>query len=82
MATNSYTRESILAPVNHILINGIAVSGDETFAKAVAKTFCDNMVQNGFPEKFNALTGSPISDPAYTWTSSVFLILVPQFLSN
>jgi len=80
--TNSYTRGSIWAPVNHILINGIAASGDETFAKAVAKTFCDNMVQNGFPEKFNALTGSPESDPAYTWTSSVFLILIHQFLSN
>ena len=78
--TNSYTRGSIWAPVNHILIDGIAASGNTAFAKEAAKIFCNHMAQNGFPEKFNALTGKPESDPAYTWTSSIFLILVNRFL--
>ena len=80
--TDSYTRGSIWAPVNHILIDGIEASCDAAFATEAAKTFCDHTAQNGFPEKFNALTGQPESDPAYTWTSSVFLILTYQFFTD
>jgi len=37
-------------------------------------------IQSGFAENYDALTGEARRDPAYTWTSSVFLILAHEYL--
>ena len=36
---------------------------------------------HGFAENFNALTGEGLRDLAYTWTASVAMILVSDYLS-
>jgi hypothetical protein len=38
--------------------------------------------QSGMHENFDAITGDGLRDPAYTWTSSVFLIFAHQLLSG
>jgi len=48
----------------------------------VARRFCDLAKQSGFAENYNARTGEPLRDHAYTWTSSVFLILAHEYLAD
>lgn len=36
--------------------------------------------KNGFAENFNALTGEGLRDLAYTWTASVAIVLVKEYL--
>ncbi len=79
--TDSYTRGSIWAPINYILIDGLEACGEHDFAKEVAKRYCDHLAKTSFSERHDALTGKPLSDPAYTWTSSVFLILAHNYLN-
>ncbi len=78
--TESYTRGSVWAPVNLILIDGLMASGENNFAKEVARRYCIHLTKIGFPEKFNALTGNSENDRAYTWTPGVFLTLVQTIL--
>ena len=78
--TDSYTRGSIWAPVNLILIDGLIASGEETFAKEIAQRYCNQLSKVGFAEKMNALTGECERDPAYTWTPGVFLTLIQTIL--
>lgn len=33
-------------------------------------------------ENFDALTGKPLRDQAYTWTASVFLVLAHEYLAR
>jgi hypothetical protein len=41
----------------------------------VARRFCETCRTSGFAENFDAITGAPLRDKAYTWTASVFLLL-------
>ena len=49
-------------------------------AQAVA--FCNTVKDNGFAENFDAITGEANNDPAYTWTSSVYLTLLFEYLKQ
>jgi len=42
--------------------------------------FCNLASKEGFAENYNTVTGPALCDRAYTWTSSVFLILASQYL--
>lgn len=78
----SYTRGPVWAPLNIFVIDGLYNAGEPEFAKELAKRFC-NLCKNGeFAENFNPLTGQPGRDPAYTWTSSVYLVLMHQFFKK
>ncbi len=50
--------------------------------KTVVGNGQDTCAVSGFAENFNAVTGDPLRDPAYTWTSSVFLTLAREFLAD
>ena len=63
-----------------ILVYGLRDAGELEFANLIAKSFCDMAAQNGMAENYNALTGECLRDKAYTWTSSVFLILANELL--
>ncbi|WP_158559390.1 amylo-alpha-1,6-glucosidase [Deminuibacter soli] len=80
--TNSYTRGSIWAPVNYILVDGLKSCGEKVFAEQIAKTYCAHLAAKEFPERHDARTGEQKSDPEYTWTSSIFLILASQYLNK
>ena len=78
---DGYWRGPIWAPSTLLLVDGLANCGEKEFAKEVAKRFCDMVAENGCAENFDALTGEGLRDKAYTWTSSVFLILAHDYLS-
>lgn len=72
---DGYWRGPVWGPSTLIIIDGLEALNEHIFAKELATRFCQNCIKNGFPENYDALTGQPLRDPAYTWTSSVFLIL-------
>ncbi len=77
---DGYWRGPIWAPSTMILVEGLAACGEEELARDIARRFCDMAASVGFAENFNAQTGEALRDRAYTWTSSVFLVLGHEYL--
>ena len=81
-AKNGYWRGPIWAPTTYIVVKGLSACGEEEFAKEISRRFCDMCREGGFAENFDALTGAPLRDRSYTWTSSVFLVLMQEYLTK
>lgn len=79
---DGYWRGPIWAPPMALIIEGLADLGERAFARELARRFCDCVCRSGFAENFDARTGAPLRDPAYTWTSSVFLLLAHRLLET
>jgi putative isomerase len=75
---DGYWRGPIWAPVTMLLAEGLDSAGEHALAKKVREDFCRMAQQNGMFENFDAISGDGLRDPAYTWTSSVFLIFAHQ----
>lgn len=74
-----YWRGPMWAPALMMVVDGLLDAGETVLAKDIARRFCDDCVTGGFAECYNARTGAPIHDPAYTWAASVFVILSQLF---
>ncbi|MEH7073134.1 amylo-alpha-1,6-glucosidase [Neobacillus drentensis] len=72
---DGYWRGPIWAPTTMLLVDGLLASGERETAIEVAEKFCRMASNSGMAENYNALTGEGLRDPAFTWTSSVFLVL-------
>jgi len=77
---NGYWRGPIWAPSTMIIVEGLAAAAKKEFARKISLKFCDMVARSGMAENFDALTGTGLRDPAYTWTSSVLLILAHEYL--
>ena len=77
---DGYWRGPIWAPSTMILVEGLAACGEGELARDIARRFCDMVAQSGFAENFNAQTGEPLRDRAYTWTASIFMVLGHEYL--
>lgn len=77
-----YWRGPIWAPPTMILVDGLLAAGETGLARDIASRFCALCKKSGFAENFNALTGAPLCDRGYTWTSSVFLLLTKAYASD
>ena len=81
--SDGYWRGPIWAPSTYLLVDGLKRGGREDLAKRIASGFC-NMVQNkakGNFENFDAITGQGLRAPGYTWTASVFMLLLWEYLT-
>jgi len=78
---DSYWRGPIWAPTSMLLADGMDSIGQKTLAENLRLDFCTMVQQNGISENFDAKTGAGLRDPAYTWTSSVYLIFAHQLWS-
>ncbi|MGL4609274.1 MAG: amylo-alpha-1,6-glucosidase, partial [Trueperaceae bacterium] len=76
--SDGYWRGPIWAPSTHLVVRGLEACGYHELARDISVRFCDMCKQYGFAENFDALTGQGLRDVAYTWTSSVFLLLAHQ----
>ncbi|HAS83634.1 MAG TPA: glycogen debranching protein [Verrucomicrobia bacterium] len=72
---DGYWRGPIWAPSTFLAVTGLERSGHGDLAAVIADRFCKLCAKSGFAENYNAITGAPLRDPAYTWTASVFLLL-------
>jgi glycogen debranching enzyme len=78
--SDGYWRGPIWAPATMIIVDGLSDAGEEAFARELARRFCDMAARTGMAENYDAITGEGLRDRAYTWTSSVFLILAYEYL--
>jgi len=77
---DGYWRGAIWAPPIAIITDGLREAGETQLAGVIARRFCDLCVKSGFAENYDAVTGKGLRDPAYTWTSSIFLLLASEKL--
>jgi hypothetical protein len=73
--SDGYWRGPIWAPSTYIVVTGLVRCGYTALARRISERFCAMCAESGFAENFDALTGAPLRDPAYTWTASIFLLL-------
>ena len=79
---DGYWRGPIWAPSSMLIVEGLAAMGEVELASKISRKFCDMAARSGMAENFDALTGQGLRDLAYTWTSSVFLLLGNERLST
>lgn len=79
---DGYWRGPIWAPSTCLIVWGLDAAGRAELANKVAERFCRMCAAAGFAENFNALTGEGLCDRAYTWTSSVFLLLAERLVER
>jgi putative isomerase len=72
--SDGYWRGPIWAPSTMLIAWGLEEVGESQFSEGLKRRFCSLAQQNGMAENFDAQTGAALRDPAYTWTSSVFLV--------
>jgi putative isomerase len=61
-------------------MTGVIDIGEKEMANTIMQAFCTMCVEHGFYENFDAKTGAGNVDPAYIWTSSVFMIFANQLV--
>ncbi|WP_442601299.1 amylo-alpha-1,6-glucosidase [Paenibacillus sp. KN14-4R] len=81
-SSDGYWRGPIWAPSSMLLIDGLTRSGELEFAQNLAAKFCGMAARSGMAENYDAITGEGLRDPAFTWTSSVFLILANEWVQS
>ena len=78
--SEGYWRGPIWAPVMLLIADGLRRCGETEAAGALARDFCEAVLKGGMAENFDALSGRGLVDPAFTWTSSVFLHFAGRYL--
>ena len=73
-----YWRGPIWAPETLMIVDGLRRGGYARQAQEIARRFLDLCARGGFAENFDAVTGAPLCDKAYTWTSSAFLEMMRE----
>lgn len=73
---NGYWRGAVWAPVMYLLYDALSQAGALSAAQKTAEAYCRAVLRGGPAENHSALTGEGLRDPAYTWSSSVFLMFV------
>ncbi|MFQ6115089.1 MAG: trehalase family glycosidase [bacterium] len=82
--SDSYWRGPIWAPSTYLIVDGLRRGGNYDLALKIARGFC-NMIKNnagGNYENFDAVTGKGLRAPGYTWTASVHMLLLTEFISK
>lgn len=77
---DGYWRGPMWGPSTMLVVDGLLDCGERELATTIAKRYCATCAASGFAENFDAQTGASLRDPAYSWTSSVFLILAHELL--
>lgn len=73
--TNGYWRGPIWAPPTRFVVDGLREAGEDDLADDLARRFLRRCARSSFHENFDPRSGDGLTDPASTWTASVFLAL-------
>jgi putative isomerase len=74
---DGYWRGPVWGASTLLIVCGLAACGETALARTIAQRFCDTCALSGFAENYDARTGVGYRDPAYSWTASCFLALLP-----
>lgn len=78
---DGYWRGPIWAPTTLIFVDALKSLNAHHLSRELALKFCRLTSTSGMAENFDAITGEGLRDKAFTWTSSVFLILANEYIS-
>lgn len=70
---NGYWRGPIWAPTTALFLDALRRLGRQDVADEIAQKYLAMCNTNGMAENHDALTGQGLHDPAFAWTSAVFL---------
>jgi hypothetical protein len=76
--SDGYWRGPIWGASTYLAVLGLRQAGETGLADEIARRFCRLCAHGGFAENFDARSGAPLRDPAYTWTASIFLLLASE----
>ncbi|WP_119066367.1 amylo-alpha-1,6-glucosidase [Aggregatilinea lenta] len=76
---DGYWRGPIWAPSTMLIVDGLNAVGEVELARDLSRRFSAMVARSGMAENFDAFTGDGLRDRAYSWTSSVFLILAHDY---
>lgn len=79
---DGYWRGPIWAPTMALMVDALRRCGEQGFAQQLARGFTRMANRSGMAENYDACSGEGLRDPAFTWTSSVFLLLGHGLLVN
>jgi glycogen debranching enzyme len=79
-SSDGYWRGPIWAPSTMLLVDAVERLGRRELAQDLALRYCKMAAKSGMPENYDAVSGAALRDRAYSWTSSVFLILAKEYL--
>lgn len=72
---DGYWLGPVWAPETYIFVDALQQADYDEDASRIAEKFCEATLIGGLAENFNAHTGAGNDDLAFSWTSSVFLLL-------
>ncbi|GLC80188.1 amylo-alpha-1,6-glucosidase [Lacrimispora brassicae] len=79
---DGYWRGAVWPPVTMILVDALRQCGRGEEARFYAERFSRLCAEKGFYENYSALDGRGLRDHGFTWTASVFLILLRDYLMD
>ncbi|MEJ6006921.1 hypothetical protein WG899_15320 [Paucibacter sp. AS339] len=79
---DGYWRGPIWAPTMLLFVDAMDRCGRADLGDELARRFTAMAARSGMAENFDAQTGAGLRDPAFTWTSSVFLLLGQRLLKQ
>jgi putative isomerase len=79
---DGYWRGPIWAPSTMIVTTALNEMGEHILSHSLKERFCTMAQKSGMAENFDARTGDALRDPAYTWTSSVFLVFAHELAKH
>jgi len=79
---DGYWRGPIWAPTTMLFVDAMDRCSRPDLGDELARRFTAMCARSGLAENFDAQTGAPLRDPAFTWTSSVALSLGHRLLKK
>lgn len=79
---DGYWRGPIWAPTTALIWDGLRRQGNHGLAREVARRFCSLCETSGMAENFDALSGEGLRDPAFAWTSAMYLMMSADLMTD
>ncbi|SET52352.1 hypothetical protein SAMN05443270_0357 [Lacrimispora sphenoides] len=77
---DGYWRGAVWPAAVMIMVDALKQCGRQKEARFYAERFCRLCADKGFYENYSALDGRGLRDHGFTWTASVFLILLRDYV--
>jgi putative isomerase len=75
---DGYWRGPLWGAPTVMLVEALTAVGETALAAELRHGFCDLVTKRGIAENYDAGSGEPLRDRAFTWTASAFLLLAAQ----
>jgi hypothetical protein len=79
---DGYWRGAVWPPTAYIFTDILLRNGCDEQARQNAVAYCDMCLDNGFYENYSVLDGHGLRDCGFTWSASIFMILIRDLLEE